>query len=79
MDQEQSLPLMSKRHLLVGKVEALHGRVPGIRKLPFRAVAVIVSLVVVNTVVWVAVGIVLVRDDMIHKSAVVFCVLRETF
>ncbi|EON64367.1 hypothetical protein W97_03598 [Coniosporium apollinis CBS 100218] len=36
-----------------------HGRVPYLSKLPFRAVAIIVALVVVNLVVWAATGVVL--------------------
>lgn len=36
-----------------------HGRVPYLSKLPFRAVAIIVALVLVNLVVWAATGVVL--------------------
>lgn len=39
---------------------ACHGRIPGLRKLPFSAVGVIIGLVFTNAVVWVAVGILLV-------------------
>lgn len=39
---------------------ACHRRVPGLRKLPFPAVGIIVGLVFANAVVWVAVGILLV-------------------
>ena len=39
---------------------ALHGRIPGIRVLPRRAVAIILMLMVANVLVWVAVGVVLV-------------------
>jgi len=38
-----------------------HRRVPGLRKLPLPAVAIILGLILVNVSVWVAVGIVLVR------------------
>jgi high-affinity nickel-transport protein len=42
------------------KASAYHSRVPYLNRLPFNAIAIIVTLVVVNILVWVAVGIVLV-------------------
>jgi hypothetical protein len=42
------------------KASTYHGRVPYLRKLPFHAIAIIVTLIAVNLVVWAAVGIVLV-------------------
>jgi len=38
---------------------ACHGRIPGLRKLPFPAVGIIVALILANVLVWVAVAIVL--------------------
>ena len=40
---------------------ACHRRISGLRKLPLPAVGIIVGLAIANALVWVAVGIVLVR------------------
>ena len=45
-----------------GKASEYHSRVPGLKKLPFSAVAIIVILILVNALIWAAVGVVLVRD-----------------
>jgi len=37
-----------------------HSRVPYLSKLPFAAVAIIITLIIVNILVWAAVGVVLV-------------------
>jgi hypothetical protein len=42
------------------KASAYHARVPYISKLPFPAIAIIITLIVVNLLVWAAVGVVLV-------------------
>lgn len=42
------------------KASAYHARVPYLSKLPFPAIAIIVTLIVVNLLVWAAVGVVLV-------------------
>lgn len=39
----------------------VHGRVPLLNRLPPRAVAIVVLLVIINCAVWAAVGVVLVR------------------
>jgi high-affinity nickel-transport protein len=38
-----------------------HSRVPYLSKLPFPAIAIIVTLIAINLLVWAAVGVVLVR------------------
>lgn len=38
---------------------ACHGHIPGLRKLPFPAVGIIVGLIIANVLVWVAVAVVL--------------------
>ncbi len=53
---------------------ACHGCIPGLRKLPFPAVGIIVALVLANTLVWVAVAIVL-RD---HPALISTAVLAYT-
>lgn len=46
------------------KAATYHEKIPGLRKLPFSVVAVIVSVFVVNILVWSVVGVVLVSDLM---------------
>lgn len=43
------------------KASNYHARVPYLRKLPFAAIAIIATLIIINALVWAAVGIVLVR------------------
>lgn len=64
----------SRRKAWLGKVSEVHGRTPGINKLPLKVLGTIGSLVVVNVVVWVGVGVVLVSFHLL-----VFCVWRELF
>lgn len=45
---------------LVRRVERSHSRLPGIRKVPFRALAIISFVVLVNILVWIAAAVVLV-------------------
>ena len=45
---------------LIRNAERSHSRLPGIRKVPFRAIAVIFIVGLINVVVWIAVAIVLV-------------------
>ena len=49
------------RRIISVKATEYHGRLPVIRRLPLPVIGVILILAVANTVVWVAVGIVLVR------------------
>ncbi|KAL8953588.1 MAG: hypothetical protein Q9222_000583 [Ikaeria aurantiellina] len=41
------------------KAKSVHAKVPGISKLPFRAVAIIAAVSLVNALIWVALGIVI--------------------
>lgn len=43
------------------KASTYHSRLPYLRKLPFSALAIIITLIVINVLIWVAVAIVLVR------------------
>lgn len=43
-----------------GQLEVLHSKVPLLKKLPPRAVAIVVVIALINCVVWAAVGVVLV-------------------
>ena len=46
--------------IVSAKASNTHSKVPGLKKLPFPAVAIIALLIFVNIAVWVAAGIVLV-------------------
>jgi high-affinity nickel-transport protein len=46
---------------LIHKAERQHRRLPGIRKIPLRAIAIILLIAFINMVVWIAAAIVLVR------------------
>ncbi|KAL4910260.1 high-affinity nickel-transport protein-domain-containing protein [Aspergillus multicolor] len=59
---------------LLRHAERSHSRLPGIRKVPLRSIAVILLVAVVNVVVWVAVAIVL----RYHSSLVSNAVLAYT-
>lgn len=43
-----------------GRAVDLHTRMPGLGKLPFPAVGIMVGLILANAMIWVAVGILLV-------------------
>jgi high-affinity nickel-transport protein len=47
-------------HKVSTKASRYHARVPYLQKLPFPVIAIIAPLIVVNLLVWAAVGIVLV-------------------
>jgi high-affinity nickel-transport protein len=53
-------PKPSFFHNVSAKASHYHARVPYLQKLPFPAIAIIATLIVVNLLVWAAVGIVLV-------------------
>lgn len=46
--------------VLIQRAERSHSRVPFLRKIPFRAVAIILFIALLNVIVWIAAGIVLV-------------------
>ena len=50
------------------KASNTHSRVPGLKKLPFPAVAIIALLIFVNIIVWVAAGIILVSVATYKQS-----------
>jgi high-affinity nickel-transport protein len=50
------------------KASRYHARVPYLSRLPFPALAIIVTLIVVNLLVWAGVGIVLVRTLLLLSS-----------
>lgn len=43
------------------KAKVYHSKAPGLSKLPFPAIAIIVGVALVNALIWVAIGIVVVR------------------
>lgn len=46
------------------KAGIYHARIPYLRKLPLAAIAIILTLILVNAVVWAAVGIILVGANI---------------
>jgi hypothetical protein len=54
----------SAKEWVKSKASSLHEKVPGIKSLPFPAVAIIVLLLLINVAVWIVVGIVLVCDPL---------------
>lgn len=46
--------------VLIQRAERSHSRVPILRKIPFRAVAIILFIAFLNVIVWIAAAIVLV-------------------
>ncbi|KAH6625795.1 high-affinity nickel-transport protein-domain-containing protein [Boeremia exigua] len=52
------------------KASEYHSRVPYISKLPFPAIAIIVTLIVVNLIVWAAVGVVLHFNTPLVSTAI---------
>lgn len=56
---------------LIRKAERSHSRMPGIRKIPLRAIAIIALIAFVNIIVWAAAAIVLVcLVSSLHQSKV---------
>ncbi|KAL4958564.1 hypothetical protein BDW69DRAFT_190850 [Aspergillus filifer] len=52
---------------LIRHAERGHSRLPGIRKIPFRSIGVILLVAVVNVFVWIAVAVVLAIDLMTRR------------
>ncbi|KAG4435428.1 hypothetical protein IFR05_009102 [Cadophora sp. M221] len=63
------LPHPSRRKAWLGKVSAVHGRMPGVNKLPLKVLGTIATLVIVNVVVWAAVGVVLAYHPALASTA----------
>lgn len=59
---------MSRFKSWSNKASAYHSRVPYINKLPFNAIAIIATLIIINVLVWVAVGIVLVSPTTLNTN-----------
>jgi len=52
------------------KASRYHTRVPYLNRLPFPALAIIITLIGVNLLVWAAVGIVLVRQSPLFPAVI---------
>lgn len=59
-NHDEETPKSSTFGVFSKRASEYHARVPYISKLPFPAITIIVALIVVNLVVWAAVGVVLV-------------------
>lgn len=64
LDEEDSYGLDNDKKWslkpLLRQAERSHSRMPGIRKIPLRAIAIILFIAFLNAIVWIAAGIVLV-------------------
>lgn len=60
IDSERSWSLKP----LIRHAQRSHSRMPGIRKIPLRAIGIITLVALLNCVVWVAAAIVLVSQDL---------------
>lgn len=60
IDSERSWSLKP----LIRHAQRSHSRMPGIRKIPLRAIGIITLVALLNCVVWVAAAIVLVSRDL---------------
>ena len=56
------------RHNIKGKIAKYHQSIPGLRKFPLPAVAIIVGLGFLNAVVWAIIGVVLVRHQSVLSA-----------
>ncbi|KAJ5736407.1 uncharacterized protein N7483_001532 [Penicillium malachiteum] len=66
---------------LLRRAERSHGRMPGLRKIPFRALAIIIFIAFLNIFVWVAAGIVLhYHPSLVSTAALAYSLgLRHAF
>ena len=56
--------LLSKE--ILKQIESSHGRIPGIKKVPLPAIGIIAIVALINVIVWVVVGVLLVRHFAAH-------------
>jgi high-affinity nickel-transport protein len=68
-------PLLSTRHKLSQRLKQFHTRTPLLRRLPFRAVAIIALLTLVQLAVWVVAGLVLSTHPSLIGTAAIAWVL----
>jgi len=68
-------PLLSRNNKLSQKLKFLHARTPVLRRLPFRVVAIIALLILIQFVVWVVAGVVLQRHPQLIGTAAIAWVL----
>lgn len=57
------------------RATALHNKTPGLKALPFEAVAIITFLILVNIIVWIAAGIVFHYNAALASTGVLAWVL----
>jgi len=68
-------PLLSTRHKLSQKLKHFHTRTPLLRRLPFRAVAIIAFLILVQFAVWIVAGLVLATHPSLIGTAAIAWIL----
>jgi hypothetical protein len=63
---EAPTPNLTTKNDFTSKAAIYHERIPGIRKLPFSVVAIILLILSINIIVWAVVGVVLVGYSQVH-------------
>ena len=48
--------------LLMKKIQTTHRQMPGVKKVPLSAIGIIVLVAAINILVWICMGIILVRE-----------------
>lgn len=63
---ETPTPNLTTKNDFTSKATIYHERIPGIRKLPFSVVAIILLILSINIIVWAVVGVVLVSYSLMQ-------------
>lgn len=59
--------------VLIRQAERSHSRLPGVRKVPLRAIAIILFIAFLNVLVWIAAAVVLVGACSLSKRKMKCC------
>ncbi|KAF2664575.1 NicO-domain-containing protein [Microthyrium microscopicum] len=54
------------------KADVYHGKVPGLNKIPFRSVAIIVFIAIINLIVWAGCGVVLLERLLVPTAVLAY-------
>ena len=54
-----AIPSSSTKHTLLHRVRTQHSRLPGLRQIPFPAIAIIALIALINIAIWIVIGIIL--------------------
>jgi high-affinity nickel-transport protein len=73
--ENEETPFISRKRRLGQKLRGYHGKTPLLRLLPFRAVAIILLLVIVQGIAWVITGLVLSKHPSLIGTAAIAWIL----